>query len=117
MEQPPSTDGHGLSYARVGTDQPPKTRVEVKDIRDGVRFIDPPLATSNLGRRILIRLASQVVALELCLVLFCVVWRLTRLEAIALMSAAGLIKFPRSSEQRMFLGRPCGKPSDANTTI
>ena len=90
MEQFFPIDGE-LSYARAGTDQPPKTRVQVNNVRDRVRFIDPPLATSRLGRRILIRMALQLALLVVFLVPFCVVWHFSGLGAVAFISVVALI--------------------------
>lgn len=69
--QPPS-----LQYERRGAETPLRTRIVVERNDDGVRFLDPPLAGSGMGRRVAIRCAVWCVATLVVVGTIGVAWRL-----------------------------------------
>jgi hypothetical protein len=67
-----------LDYARTGLEQSPRTRILVQRGPQGIRFIDPPLAGTQLGRRILFRFAFQTVVILIVVPVFFTVWGFSR---------------------------------------
>jgi hypothetical protein len=77
LEAFPPNNRQPIDYARPGAEHPPQTRVQVHRVENGMRFVDPPLAGSRLGHRIIVQLVVQIAASVGVLLLIVAGWRLS----------------------------------------
>jgi hypothetical protein len=62
-----------IDYAKPGIEQPPRTRIAVERSENSITYIDPPLAGTQLRRRILLQMVQQS-ALVLAAALILFIW-------------------------------------------